>query len=84
MNSIHKYPIRTVFYRGKTVVKVNHAMRANNAVPNAIRHMQINQYDATHCEVYDTVSGDLHAVIKAHIASKRIVILFKRDVTEGM
>lgn len=79
-----KYPICTVFYRKNEAVKTNHAMRANNAVPNAIRHMQINQYDATHCEVYDSVSGELHAVIKAHIGSNSISILFKRDVVEGM
>ena len=80
----HTYPIRTVFYRGNEAVKTNHAMWANNAVPNAVRHMQINQYDATHCEVYDSVSGELHAVIKAHIGSNRIEILFKCDVREGM
>lgn len=82
MSSI--YPIRTAFYRKDTVVKVNHAAWANNAVPNAVRHMQINQYDATHCEVYDTVTGELHAVIKAHIGSNRIEILFKRQVVEGL
>lgn len=80
----HIYPIRTVFYHKDAAVKTNHAMWANNAVPNAIRHMQINQYDATHCEVYDQTSGELHAVIKAHIGSNRIEILFKRTVEEGM
>lgn len=80
----HAYPIRTVFYRKADVVKINHAMRADNSVPNAIRHMQINQYDATHCEVYDSTTGELHAVIKAHIGSNRIEILYKREVREGM
>lgn len=80
----HNFNIRTVFYRGDQAVKTNHARLANNAVPNAIRHMQINQYDATHCEVYDQYTGELHAVIRAHIASNKIEILFKREVKEGM
>jgi len=78
-----KYPIKTVFYFEKKAVRANHARWANNAVPNAVKHMQLNEYAATHCEVYDTVSGDLHAVIKRSVNGD-IHILFKREVKEGM
>lgn len=77
-------PIRTVFYQHKDVVRVNHAKWANNAVPNAVGHMQLNQYDATHCEVFDSASGELHAVIRRKIGGEVIEILFKREVQEGM
>lgn len=76
-------PIRTVFYRGKQEVRVNYSTWANNAVPNAVRHMQTNEYDATHCEVFDSVNGELHSVIKRRITGD-IEILFKREVKEGM
>lgn len=77
-------PIQTVFYQKHDAVKVTRSKWANTAVPNAIKHMQVNQYDATHCEVYDASSGELHAVIKSYIGTNRIEILFKREVKEGM
>lgn len=81
--STRKRTIKTVFYRVREVVKATHSSWANNAVPNAVGHMQVNQYDATHCEVYDTSSGELHAVIKRSITGD-IHILFKREVKVGM
>jgi hypothetical protein len=76
--------IRTVYYQRNLVVKTTASKFANNAVPNCIRHMQLNEYDATHVEVYDEDSGVLHAVIKRSIKTGDIVILFKREVEEGM
>lgn len=77
-------PIQTVFYQRHNVVRVTRSKWANTAVPNAVKHMQTNEYDATHCEVYDASTGVLHAVIKYHIGTNRIEILFKREVREGM
>lgn len=76
-------PIRTVFYQGKKEVRVNRSTWANNAVPNAVRHMQTNEYAATHCEVFDSTNGELHAVIRRSMSGD-IEILFKREVKEGM
>jgi hypothetical protein len=78
--SVSSRPIRTDYYRGKTIVKSNHAGHANNAVPHCIHHLQINRYDATHAEVYDEGNGTLHAVIKCHIGKGSIEILYKREV----
>jgi hypothetical protein len=75
--------IKTVYYFLHEAVKVTHSVWANNAVPNAIGHMQVNQYEATHCEVYDVANGELHAVIKRNVLGD-ITILFKRTVKEGM
>jgi len=71
--------ITTTFYNRLDVVKVNNAVHANNAVLRCIDHLQINQYDATHAEVFDSESGVLHAVIKRRMNGD-IEILFKRDV----
>jgi hypothetical protein len=79
---INQRPIRTVYYQTGKVVKITHSKWANTAVPNSVSHMQVNQYNATHCEVFDSASGTLHAVIKKKMHG--IEILFKRDVKEGM
>lgn len=60
-------PIRTDFFATQTrrkLLRVNRARYAFNAVPNAITHMQINEYDAQLCEVYDERTGKLFAQIK--------------------
>lgn len=75
--------IKTVYYFGRDVVKVNSACFANNAVPRCIGHMQMNEYSASHAEVYDAGSGELHAVIRRQV-SGNITIVFKREVKEGM
>ena len=77
-------PIQTVFYQGKDAIKITRSKWANSAVPNAVKHMQTHQYEATHCEVYDIESGILHAVLKMPIGGTEIRILFKREVKEGM
>ena len=80
---MNKRPIRTVFYRGRTVVRTTHSRWANNAVPRAVGHLQLRQYDATHCEVFDSATGELHAVLKVNLKGV-IFVLFKREVKEGM
>lgn len=72
-------PIVTSYYRGKALVKATMSSHPNNAVVNAIGHMQINEYQATTCEVYDGDSGELHAVIRRKMNAD-IEILFRREV----
>ena len=71
-------PVLSVFYRGSKVVKTNHAAYPNNAVVNAIKHMQINEYSATHVEVFCAESGKLYVVIKRSI--KMLVIAYKAEI----
>jgi len=74
--------IRTVFYRLAKVVKINNAYYANSAVLRCVDHLQHNQYNATHAEVYDESNGDLHAVVRRRVTGD-LEILFRRAVKEG-
>lgn len=76
-------PIQTVYRRGKKLLRVNNAKYANSAVLRCVDHMQTNDYGATLAEVYDSVTGVLHAVI-THSSVGKISILFKREVKKGM
>jgi hypothetical protein len=76
-------PIQTVYYNHKhQVVRKNSARYAFTAVPLCIQHMQINEYGASYAEVFDHLTGELHAVIKWNVAGT-ITILFKREVKQG-
>lgn len=75
-----KFQIKTTFYNGRNLLKVNHAKHANAAVVRAVGHMQTNHYGATVAEVYDESTGELHAVLTRSMKGMRIV--FKRDVEE--
>ena len=79
--------IKTVYYSGvsklSNVVKTTASTYAFNAVPNCIKHMQTNEYQATLCEVFDESNGQLHAVIKRNVRGE-IHILFKREVHAGV
>jgi hypothetical protein len=44
-----------------------------------VHWLQINEYEATHAEVFDSANGELHAVVKRHLNGD-IEILFKREV----
>lgn len=81
-------PIQSIFYQGsgkaEVVVQINRSRWANNAVAQAVKHMQINEYDATVCEVFDIRTGTLHAVIRRYVGQNKIEILYKRKVKEGM
>ena len=70
--------IRTDFYFGKKVVKSNFSKFADNGVVNAVRHLQSRKYDSTHCEVYDTSSGELHAVLRMSIGKDKLEVVYKR------
>ena len=73
-----KRNITTTFYRGVSVVKVNKASYASNAVLRCVDHLQLNSYQAGHAEVYDSADGTLHAVVKRRINGD-LEILFKRS-----
>lgn len=47
-----KRPVLSIFYKGHEVVRTNHSAHPNNAVINAIKHMQSNQYNAGLVEVF--------------------------------
>ncbi len=84
--SIHaprKFFIKTVYFQGKNVVKITKAARANSAVPRCVSHMQLDHYAATVAEVFDELSGTLHAVVTRSVKGN-IKIVFKRHVEEGM
>lgn len=78
--------IHTVYYFRNRAVKRNNAKYGYTAVMQCIKHMQLNSYEATHAEVYDSVDGELHAVIKAVLVDGKheIRILFKRDYLEDI
>jgi hypothetical protein len=71
--------ITTSFYRRKELVHTNWAVHANRAVLRCVHWLQVNAYEATHAEIFDSGNGELHAVIKRHMNSD-IEILFKREV----
>ncbi len=60
--------IVTVFYCGRRIVKVNLAVHPNKAVLHCVNHLQFNRYEATHAEIYDDVTGMVHAVFRRSIA----------------
>ncbi len=76
-----KWPIRTVYYLRREVVHVNAAKHANSAVERAVGHMQIDDYGASACEVFDHESGKLHAVLtNARVNGKlEMRIVYKRE-----
>jgi len=71
--------IQTTYYRRKALVKTNIAVDPNRAVLHAVNHLQHNQYEATHCEVFDNASGVLHAVLQRKMNGD-IAVLFRREV----
>lgn len=71
-------PVLSVFYEGKKVVRTNHASYPNNAVCNAVAHMQTNQYGATHVEVFSAETGKLYAVLKWGV--KQLTIVYKAEI----
>ena len=76
-------PIQTVFYsHSEQVIRVNSSATAFNAVPNAIKHMQNNEYEAWSAEVFNNRTGKLHAVIIRHVSGD-IEILFKAKPIAG-
>jgi hypothetical protein len=71
-------PIMTVYYtHSKVVIRTNRAAHADSAVMHAVNHMQHDHYGADVCEVFDSTTGELHAVLKRTVMEMRII--FKRD-----
>ena len=77
-----KRPICALFYRHSLVVQNNRSSCSNNAVVNAIRHMQTNRYDANVCEVFNTQTGKLYAVIKWTKVGKQLDIMYRDTIEE--
>jgi hypothetical protein len=80
-----KLPLRSVYYLGKKVVKVNRGGAAIRAVSRCTEHMRRNDYDATVAEVYDTRNGKLHAVLRRNVQGHtRILYQAKYDPKEEL
>lgn len=81
-----KRQIRTNYFFGKELVKTTMALYPNRAVPTCVDHVQFNNYEATHAEVFDERTGELHAVVKRHIGGakmpQKIEVEFRREVAE--
>lgn len=69
--------ILTQYLRGHREVKLTRAKYVSNAVPNAVMHMQLDDYDAFTCQIWDEATGELHAVIKRNVKGN-LNILFSR------
>jgi hypothetical protein len=75
--------IKSVYYNHQMqAIHINSSKHSNSAVERAVGHMQIDQYKAAICEVFDAMTGELHAVLTNKIRGMEIV--FKRDVKDGM
>lgn len=75
-------PIMSQYINRFKETKVTRAKYASRAVPNAVMHMQMNDYDAFTCQVWDESTGELHAVIKRSVKGD-IRILFYRTPVKG-
>lgn len=62
-NGKRELNVRTVYYRGKEVVRTIAAGKEINAVKNCVGWMRVNRYEATHAEVYGTTNGRLYGVV---------------------
>lgn len=77
-----KRPVQAIFYRGSEIVRTNNSSYPNNAVVNAIRHMQVNQYNADVCEVFNSETGKLYAVVKWTMVGTHLAILYRAGIEE--
>lgn len=79
---MHPRSIRTDYYIGTKRVRSTFSSWANNAVGNAVKYMRSQRYDSSHCEVYDTISGELHAVLRFHRGRNRTEIVYTHKSSE--
>lgn len=77
-----KLPVKSVFRRGKEVVRVNSAGTGTNAVPLCVKHMRANDYEATVAEVHNERNGRLYAVVKRDVQGN-VHILYEQKYREG-
>ncbi len=80
MTNIYR-PIRTIYYAKSKAVRSNYATYANRAVLHCVDHMQMNHYGARTAEVFDELTGVLHAIVTRSITGT-ITIVYKREVAE--
>lgn len=78
----HPRPIRSQYLHGHAEVKVTRAKYASTAVPAAVMHMQMDDYDAFTCQVWDDSTGKLHAVIKRSVKGD-LKVLFEAKPIRG-
>jgi len=78
----HPRSIVSQYLYGHKEKKVTRAKYASKAVPNAVMHMQMDDYAAMTCQVWDEATGELHAVIKRSVKGS-INILFSRTPVRG-
>ena len=77
-----KRPVQSIFYREDVVVRINHAAKPNNAVIAAIKHMQVNQYDAGLVEVFNSDTGKLYAVVRWADVGKTLQIVYRAKIED--
>jgi hypothetical protein len=59
-----KLPIKTVYYRGRAVVRTIRSAKPAWACGRCVVYLRANKYEATHAEVYDMFKGKLYSVQK--------------------
>ena len=79
----HPRPIVSQYLYDHKEKKITRAKYASRAVPNAVMHMQFNDYDALVCQVTDESTGELYAVIKRSVKGN-INILYNQVSVRGM
>jgi hypothetical protein len=76
-----KRTVKTVYYINGRKPKITRSNDANRAVSMCQRRMFINQYGARVAEVYDDITGELHAVVRLS-ANGVVRCIPKRDARE--
>jgi hypothetical protein len=71
------------YTNGHILRKTTRSRHANNAVANAVMHMQLDHYKALVCEVWDEGTGELHAVIKRNVKGTITVLFHRHPVDES-
>lgn len=63
MSNTSPRTIRTQYFANGKLVRTIQAVYPDSAVVNCVTHMQLNSYSADSAEVYDSVTGELHAQV---------------------
>jgi hypothetical protein len=66
-HSAPRMPIKSIYYLGKEIRKRNSASNPLRCVSRCVEHMRLNDYEATHAEVFNELTGKLHAVVKRDV-----------------
>lgn len=74
--------IESVYYCGAHMVKRTKATYPNNAVANAVMHMTVNDYRATHVEIFNGETGYLYAVLRNRLVKGKLQmsVMFKSEI----